>query len=357
MDIKPLRDLIDQSFEGICYRTIAPGSHMRRQPPKLITGAKPSEFDDWFFSDNWVPEVGLYNLANIHLLGDCVLFRSNAILSIPENGIHEESIRNVITAGFGRGQQVLRIDEEVVLLCGPAYQMYGHWLLDFLPRLFCLVASGYELTKLRYLLPIDLSAVARHWLAALGIISGQIIFYDKIAQQCAVSRAMIPTNLRGSSLANPLLADAFGHFKTLIQPIKPASCHRKIFVSRMRWANMTRRCRNAYEVQAFFAGRGFEIVYPEMLSIPDQIELFSQTSVIAGEYGTGLHSAVFAPPSAKVIALRANHAHPAFLQSGLCDVLGQDCSYVFGRTALENGNQVFTIDLADVAACLDHELI
>ncbi len=357
LDVRPLKDLVDQTFEGICYRMLSPGGEITRPPPKFITGAKPADFDAWFFGDHWMPEAGLYNVTNLHLLSDRILVRDNKILLLPENGIHEESVRNVITSGFGRGQQVLRIDEEVVLLCGPAYQMYGHWLVDFLPRLFCLVKAGYNLPALRYLLPIDIAMFAKQWLSALGVNDSQIIFYDTTTQQCAISRAMIPTNLRGHSLANPLLAEAFQYLKSVIQTANAPFADRKIFISRARWGNMTRQLLNTEEMEGFFAENGFEIVYPEELSIHDQIMMFSQSAVIAGEYGTGLHGSVFAPASTKIIALRCNHAHPSFLQSGLCNVSGQDCGYIFGETSMIDGNQHFKIKVSDAAKYLAKEVV
>lgn len=356
MDVRQLKDLVDQSFEGICYRMISPGGEMTRPPPKFIAGAKPAAFDDWFFGDHWIPEIGLYNITNLHLLSDRILVRDNKILLLPENGIHEESVRNIISNGLGRGQQVLRIDEEVVLLCGPAYQMYGHWLVDFLPRLFCLVKAGYSLPSLRYLLPADIAIFAKQWLEALGISERQIIFYDKITQQCAISRAIIPTNLRGHSLSNPLLGEAFRYFKSVIQKTVSPLADRKIFISRRRWGNMTRQLINTTEIEEFFAENGFEIIYPEDLSIRDQVEMFSASGVIAGEYGTGLHGSVFAPASAKIIALRGNHAHPSFLQSGICSVFGQDCGYIFGETTIMDGNQLFKIEISDAAEYLSKEL-
>jgi len=355
LEFKQLRELIDQSFEGICYRAIAPGRRSHNPLPKFMNGAKPEQFEAWFFGDDWVPEVGLFNIANLHLLSDRILVRNNNFLCLDENGIVEGSIRAMLTPGFGQGQHVLRIAEEVVLLPGPGQPIYGHWLVDFLPRLFCLEQLGYNISDLRYLLPASVPPFAKEWLAAIGISDRQIIFYDPQLQQCAISRALLPTNLRGYNLANPLLVNAIKFLKTRLRLTGSSNRGRKIFISRTRWKNLTRQLKNGFEIESFFAARGFEIQYPETLSIREQVRLFSECSIIAGEYGSGMHNTVFAPAGAKIILLRGNHAVPWFLQSGLCDIFGHDCSYVFGATDIVNGLQVFNVALADIAECLDHE--
>jgi len=55
-----------------------------------------------------------------------------------------------------------------------------------------------------------------------------------------------------------------------------------------------RACVNAEEVEAIFVERGFEVVYPEDYSLPDQVRLFRSAKVIAGYGGSGLFNAMFA---------------------------------------------------------------
>jgi hypothetical protein len=43
--------------------------------------------------------------------------------------------------------------------------MYGHWLVDYLPRLINLRMIGRDLGTLRFLLPSDLPAFARSFLS------------------------------------------------------------------------------------------------------------------------------------------------------------------------------------------------
>lgn len=74
----------------------------------------------------------------------------------------------------------------------------------------------------------------------------------------------------------------------------------RVFASRDRAA---RTCRNQPEVDAWFARRGFTVVYPERLSIPEQATLFGNARVVAGFGGSAMFNALFAEHLDKLIVL------------------------------------------------------
>lgn len=60
---------------------------------------------------------------------------------------------------------------------------------------------------------------------------------------------------------------------------------------------------NADEIDAVFAEHGFEIVFPETLSVIEQIRVARSASILAGQAGSALHLSVFCQPGARVIEL------------------------------------------------------
>lgn len=54
-----------------------------------------------------------------------------------------------------------------------------------------------------------------------------------------------------------------------------------------------------------------------------------------------------------VCALRGTSLHPAFIQSGLCDVLEQEIGYVLAETPFEAVVQNFSIQPDDMKKALD----
>jgi capsular polysaccharide biosynthesis protein len=354
MELFDLDSIVDQSFDGVCYRRVAPRGEDLPPPPRFLFGPIPRLFGEWYFSDRWTPEAGLYSLPDVALQDDRILLWRDKTLCIPQNGIHRDSIAALIGGQPVKARQTLRIDEEVVLLSGPGYSMYGHWLVDFMPRLHVLTALGYDLATLRYLLPHDTRPFVLDWLRHLGIGDAQLIPYQTATQKCEIARALIPTNLRGNGRASPLLAEAVADFRHRIGVTVSGVPHRRIFVSRRNWNNPTRQLTNIDQVEALFRRRGFEIVFPETMNIAWQVRLFSESRIIAGEYGSGLHGGIFAPANATIIALRGTEHHPGFLQSGLSHASGHHCGYVFGNTHEADGRQTYEIDERDLAICLDN---
>jgi capsular polysaccharide biosynthesis protein len=66
----------------------------------------------------------------------------------------------------------------------------------------------------------------------------------------------------------------------------------RIFVSRPP-ETKNRACRNSTVVEDLFAAHGFEIVYPERLSLPDQAGVFRNARVVAGFGGSALFNLAF----------------------------------------------------------------
>jgi capsular polysaccharide biosynthesis protein len=63
----------------------------------------------------------------------------------------------------------------------------------------------------------------------------------------------------------------------------------------------TRSISNEREVRAFFTSRGWALIAPEKLSIPDQIALFRDAEAIAGLHGSALTNLLWCSPGARVL--------------------------------------------------------
>ncbi len=340
-----LRDAAAGGAAGIAYREVEPLFGQRRPPPDFFFGPVPPEFGEWFFNDRGTPGVGLVTVDNVELSGNLLLVRDGAALCLPENGLHPAVIEPVIRHRAADPAVMTAIDEEVVVLAGSAYGVFGHWIVDYMPRLHILTACGYDIASCRYLLPRDFPDFALEWMARLGIARDRLIFFDPAAETCVVRRALVPTNLRGNGRASPLMAVAAKRFRDMIlgldDPVAPV---RDIYLSRLGWGNKLRQLRNAEAIQAIATGFGYEIVHPQDLGIVELLRMFAGSRHIVGEYGSALHGSIFAGARTTVTALRPTTGHPGFLQSGLCEVLGQTHGYVFGHTEMDGGAMGFTID-------------
>ncbi|GBR50122.1 capsular polysaccharide biosynthesis protein-like protein [Neokomagataea thailandica NBRC 106555] len=337
-------DAIRAQKPGFAWQLIAEEAGGPRRPPRFTLGPIPAHFGDWFYGDRLAPSCGIYTLDDISLASDRVIVKDGATIFIERTGMHEGSVRENVHSP--EPDRELHFDQDVVLLCGPAYQIYGHWLVDFLPRLLLLREAGHALETLHYLLPHNLLDFSWNWLEFLGIPRENVSTYDVVRDRCHIKRAIIPTCIRGNSRATPILGQMFQKLRGDTESNAAQTPKRKIFVSRALWGNTTRQLINQEDVENFVKELGFDVIYPERLSLAEQIETFSTASIIMGEYGSGLHNSVLAPAGAEIITLRGTMGHPGFLQSGLCDASDQECSYIFGNQDENSG--AFTIRHEDL---------
>jgi capsular polysaccharide biosynthesis protein len=96
----------------------------------------------------------------------------------------------------------------------------------------------------------------------------------------------------------------------------PADRPRKVFLTR---APVKRVCRNAAQVEAEFAGAGYEVVRPESLPLPEQVALVRGADSVAGFAGSGMfHVALAGGPKHVVVVTSENYpCHNEYLMSAL----------------------------------------
>lgn len=339
-------ELLDRPFAG-------------PRPMDSIWGIAPQEMDSWFSHERGPEAGGILTIGQAQVFGSALVYVDSGdepqFLEIDQNFLSRASAESTFAELQSRRDAgALRVREiagDVVLLSGFPYDLYGHWMVDFMPRLEML--RDRDLSRLKFLLPSDLPAFAHEWLGLAGIGADQLILYDKEMELCRCERALLPTNLRAGGRALPSMAQAATWMTQIAcaSDIKPT---RLLYISRENWGNITRKLENFSVVEDVMAEYGFETVFPEKLSISGQAELLASARIVVGDYGSGLHNTIFSHSGIPVIALRGTELHPGFLQSGLCEIRQQPLSYVFGRTwANERGFQHYEIDIDDLRRCVE----
>ncbi|MFB9768066.1 DUF563 domain-containing protein [Nocardioides kongjuensis] len=82
---------------------------------------------------------------------------------------------------------------------------------------------------------------------------------------------------------------------------------RRIFVSR-RLAN--RSCRNREDVEQVFVDHGFEVVFPEELSLAEQVQMFRAAGVVGGFAGSGMFQLAFVTEPTRAIQVVSAPCRP-----------------------------------------------
>jgi hypothetical protein len=108
-------------------------------------------------------------------------------------------------------------------------------------------------------------------------------------------------------LRHPAQIGAPGHLAAIqnmaaqVGPTFPAPSQRRIMLKRA--AGLPRNIVNADEIEAIAERHGFEMQDPGAMSVPDQIDMFRNCSILVGVHGAGLANLAYQPPQSKVVEI------------------------------------------------------
>ncbi|CAE6870622.1 hypothetical protein R69746_08394 [Paraburkholderia aspalathi] len=235
---------------------------------------------------------------------------------------------------------------------------YYHWLLDEVPRLSLLLASGnYSDT------PILIDVNAASWqirlLHRLGIDHTRLRAVD-FTEPLGMNALIVPSRLSKDMVAHP---DAVRFMRNRLAPhadsVAPQA-GKRIYLSRGA-KTVARAMLNERAVVEKFKKAGFSIVDTSDMTIDQQIELFSDVEVIAGPGGAALTNTLFAPRDAKVISLSSTNV-TCHTFTSISAALGQDAwmlngiSYAHPRPHWIGSVCDFEIAERDIDLCFKHIL-
>jgi hypothetical protein len=333
----------------VTYTEFAAASRSPPQPPAFLFGPFPPYLAPDLFLQFEIPAVGCYHLRNAQVSYDAILLLQgkpvwSLSLNHPDYYVPEALVRNVPSL---YSLKVRHIAGQAAIIHGPGYNVFGHWLADFLPRLYVLRRAGFDIGALKLILPHHIDKFVPEFLRLIGIPAENLVWHDHKAELLQPDELIVPTVMRLRNRFSPLLGAAtrfwvdrvFAHAGAKPEP----SGGRKLFVSRGQNQH-SRTIEPREKIEARAADAGFEIVYPERLGLVEQIALFRSARCIMGEYGSGLHGAIHAPAGAVICALRGTSHHPGFIQSGLAECFGHHLGYVFGETPRFAQDQTVTIE-------------
>lgn len=101
----------------------------------------------------------------------------------------------------------------------------------------------------------------------------------------------------------------------------------RIFCSRR---NDKRSCHNTPDVEAFFADRGFEVVYPEDYPLPEQVQMFRRATDLAGFGGSAMFTMAFVPEPKRVFLVSSEN-YRAQNEALMAAVLGHQLNVAWCR--------------------------
>jgi len=324
------------------------------QTPRLKSKAADLAADARFGPLFWAMarDVAVNNLGNLVVpAGD-----DGEETLIVDTGQQTPDYLSMTEHSFDPARETLHI-EEALPLVRPGDHIYGHWLIDILPKLWLFLQAN-DLGGTKLILRHNTPAFARKMLAFLGIGKESLVYFNHNLHNMRVDRAFYVTNLRKNQMVHPMMAEFSDAWcRTLLKDAPEGSQRtaagsgKKVFISRGTWQkpHQHRVCQNNAEIEAQVAAFGdWTIYHPQKYSFSQQAAVFSEAEVIMGEEGSGMHNSLLMPKGAEVVTLRSPYNH-SMIQGGLCRVRRQSEHVVFGAIGAEekaNRNANFSVDPA-----------
>jgi capsular polysaccharide biosynthesis protein len=251
-----------------------------------------------------------------------------------------------------------------IMLSGWASEHFGHWVPEYLCRLAYLeehprfadlpiiVDAGMpaqHLEFLRLLVPNPIVEVPEGGALHLGelVVASPSIFFPVLL----VPDHEVPAEHQGGL--------PIGGFRYLQERVRArlapdGRSGRKLYLSRK--SRTWRRLLNEDEVAEALAARGFEVLYPEEMSLEDQVRMYQGASLVVAPNGSSLLNAIFAPTDLKLLVLSQRGLFNWGTYYGLMAELGYELSFFCGDDATDEKHSSYAVPVARLIAAVDEML-
>jgi len=297
-----------------------------------------------------LPELKIGNIKNGYICASGFIYVKDAILhsklQFPEDAMDKQTKNDNYT-------KIINCNKIVPILRAGDH-IYGHWLLDILPIVW-LSRRYNNIENYKYVVRNNIPNFALELLSYFNVKKDDLILIDNNTR-VNFNSALFVSNMRYDQAIHPMMKEFAKELKDKVLTKNSSinilnNC--KIYLSRAKWKsdkiNRLRELNNRKEVEEFFEKEKFSIIYPEELSFPEQVNIFSNIDTLAGEDGSALHNSIFMNEGSKVICLKGKK-NQAIIQGSLCYIMGQKISYIIGDT--ENGegdrNSAYSLDITNL---------
>jgi capsular polysaccharide biosynthesis protein len=246
---------------------------------------------------------------------------------------------------------------EAFSLLGPNTYAFGHWIVEYLPRLWLALESG-RMARVTLLIDRGMAQQHRQLLEMLAPPGSEILEVEPL-QRVRVDRLWFAPSFYYAPLypqfdarfrydyvaVSPrLFGRLFGSmWQRLESQAEAGPANRRLYLARR--PDSHRKLINHAEIEELAISHGFERVYMEDLDIAAQLRLLRSSSHLLGPEGSAFFLAFFARAGTRVCIL--NHPHVEFLTevTALIDETGAETTVFTGPfERIEEGGYVHFSD-------------
>jgi len=193
----------------------------------------------------------------------------------------------------------LVINDEKVIYLGCFHKQWGHFIVDFTPRLWYFLSCNNEYRIVYTSNGSRIDGNYLEFLRLLGITEERITYVEHPTQYGCI---VIPSvsYISGGGYTSQFKA-VFNHITACVKlPLEP---YKKIYLSRQHLNLKLSKDIGEKSIEDNFVKNGFQPIYMEELSLKEQIFYISHCEEVAALSGTLCHNIMFANENVKLIIL------------------------------------------------------
>lgn len=145
--------------EAAEYSPVLPPSNAIPGPPRFTFGAAPAAVMSAYFRATSLHGIGVYAGTGLAWCGGFILDDAGSLLVRGDIQIHPDNVDRLTEERRSELAESAPYSvagtAAALVPPGEAYRIYGHWLVDMLPKLAVLDAAGHDMTTLHYPVPQD----------------------------------------------------------------------------------------------------------------------------------------------------------------------------------------------------------
>lgn len=201
------------------------------------------------------------------------------------------------------------IDAEAIYI-GNTYPHFGHFLLEHLNRLWGAVEKS---RRLKYVFinnrGINVKNFVYDFMTVFGVKKQDIII---LTTPTRFKKVYIPSQTFNMSGAYIDYAMSAG-YQSMAKNVHGAG-YERVYMSRTKLPDNIKTI-GEEKLEKIFIKNGYKVIYPETMTIAEQIAVVANAKYLAGCSGTALHWALFMQPGGTVIALKRNSRPDDFIRT------------------------------------------
>lgn len=215
-------------------------------------------------------------------------------------GPNVEEMAPSLTMGYRYGDITDYAPDDVYIYCGFIHYHFGHFLLSTFSRFWSAAREKYPQAKILYSshqsmdVWFEENSFMRKLFGALNLSQDDFVRFSSPQK---IRRLIVPAPaFEEASFAYRRYA-TFCHEigQKLAGHLMGKSDDRPVYLSKSKLQSGVRRLINEDVICERLAANGVEIVYPEMLSLEEQIALWANRPYVAGFIGSAFHASIFVP--------------------------------------------------------------